>query len=282
MLEIDTLKTKLPPWLLLLLGSLMIAFLGITDYLTGAELSFSIFYLIPISGVTLLAGRGYGIAAALFSAGVWLAADLLGGSDYSHWLTPYWNSAVRTGYFLLHAFLLHGLTESIRTQKALSRTDPLTGTSNWRYFQECSVQEIQRAHRSKKPLTIAYIDLDNFKSVNDMQGHDAGDEVLRVFVRTAESDMRPADRLARIGGDEFAVLLPETDFAGADRVLGRIRDSLMEQMQLYEWPVTLSIGAVTFVAPPTSVETMINKADNLMYSVKKSGKNSIRHEQWPL
>ena len=161
--EIDAIKTKLPPWLLLLLGSIIVAFLGITDYLTGAELSFSIFYLIPISGVTLLAGRGYGIAAALFSAAVWLAADLLGGSRYSHWLTPYWNSAVRTGYFLLHTFLLHGLTEAIRTQKALSRTDPLTGTSNWRYFQECALQEIQRAQRSKKPLTIAYIDLDNSK-----------------------------------------------------------------------------------------------------------------------
>jgi len=100
-------------------------------------------------------------------------------------------------------------------------------------------------------------------------------------VETISNNIRPSDLLARTGGDEFALLFPDTDFASSAQVLNRLRENFQSIMTDKSYPVSLSIGTVTFTIVPSSLEEMLKKADTLMYSVKKEGKNNIKHEEWP-
>jgi diguanylate cyclase (GGDEF)-like protein len=159
--------------------------------------------------------------------------------------------------------------------------DPLTNAANWRFFEDFANREIQRDRRNKRSITIVYFDLDNFKTVNDTLGHDVGDDLLRTVSEITQSSLRPSDMLARVGGDEFALLLPSTDFSGAEAVLRRVRENVLNEMNSHGWPVTMSMGAVTFSTLPSTVGPMLKRADEVMYSVKRSGKNNLIHEQWP-
>ena len=256
-------------------------FIGVTDYITGSEISFSIFYMIPISIATLLSGRIGGSFASLFSATMWLVADLTAGSHYSYWILPYWNAFVRLGYFMLHTWLLSYLQILIQEQRLKALIDPLTGAYNWRYFEEYANKELERERRSKKPLTIAYFDLDNFKQINDTMGHEVGDQLLRTVTESIQGQLRPSDIFSRLGGDEFVLLLSETGYDEAATVLIRIKDVVISEINKKDWPVTLSIGAVTYKELPPSINPMIKRADDLMYNVKHEGKNNLKHIQCP-
>ncbi|MBI4540582.1 MAG: GGDEF domain-containing protein [Gemmatimonadetes bacterium] len=265
-----------------LLGSLfLVGFLGVTDFLTGAELSFSIFYLIPVTIATLRSGFWWGLGVSLASATVWLTADLGAGATYSLWLIPYWNAVVRLGYFTVHGYLLSRLTGRLAEEERRALFDPLTEAASWRYFREYAGKVIEGVRRSRAPVTAAYMDLDNFKAVNDRMGHDAGDHLLRTVADVVRGAIRGADMFARVGGDEFALLLPQTGSQEASALLLRLKKSLDEEMQRNGWPVSVSVGAVTFNVPPPSVDAMLKRADDLMYAVKSGGKNDVRLEQWP-
>jgi diguanylate cyclase (GGDEF)-like protein len=119
------------------------------------------------------------------------------------------------------------------------------------------------------------LDLDNFKRVNDTLGHAVGDELLACVADLLRRTLRASDTVGRLGGDEFALLLPETTAPAADALLQKLRGVLMDTMRAKQWPVTFSMGAAAFLDNPASVEEMIRTADELMYSVKKSGKNRI-------
>jgi diguanylate cyclase (GGDEF)-like protein len=232
--------------------------------------------------VTTLVGGGLaGLAISLVSAAAWLGADLLGGASYSHPLIPYWNATVRLGYFCLHTSLLVVLNTLIERMRDLGLRDPLTGASNWRYFHEIAQRELDVHRRDKRPITMAYVDIDNFKTINDTLGHDAGDDVLRTTAEVIQSQIRPGDILARVGGDEFALLFPAVDPPGADVVLQRVHGALQQTFEGNNWPVSVSVGAVTFTALPSSVEALVKRADDLMYQVKRAGKNNVVHETWP-
>ena len=264
-----------------LIGLALVALVGFLDFLTPAEISFSIFYLIPVSFAALAAGRLVAFPICFLCAIVWLRADLYSGAHYSHWLTPYWNAGMRLGYFTLHATLLSILLDRIEYESLLARQDPLTGASNWRHFEEYAFRELARARREQHPITVAYMDLDNFKSVNDTLGHDIGDDILCAVAKAVTSHIRVTDMLARVGGDEFAIMLPGADYAAADAVLRRLREMTQSEIRRQGWPVTLSVGAVTFTAIPSGVDAMIRQVDDLMYSVKQQGKNNLKHTQWP-
>jgi diguanylate cyclase (GGDEF)-like protein len=161
--------------------------------------------------------------------------------------------------------------------KELSREDPLTGALSRQGFIEVLEGESKRSRRYLHPLTVVYVDLDDFKLVNDRLGHEIGNSVLRVVARAMQSTLREVDFVARLGGDEFALLLPETAAENVRLVLDKLQTTLTEAMNPNDWWVTFSIGAVTFKNPLATAEEMIAKADELMYSAKLSGRNRIEH-----
>jgi len=256
---------------------ILVLSVGTADYLTGSEIGFSIFYLLPVTIATWYVGMPAGIALAVISAIAWLLVDQQ-EHVYRHSAIPYWNMGVRFGFFLIVLIILSRLKSAYEREKTMSSLDPLTGALNGRAFQERANDEIERARRYGRPFTVAYIDLDNFKVVNDRFGHNTGNIVLRSVADTARGNVRATDIVARLGGDEFALLFPETGEESARMALDKISSLLSVSLEENGWPVTLSIGAVTFRKPPDSVDRMLLAADTLMYAAKHDGKNRILHE----
>jgi diguanylate cyclase (GGDEF)-like protein len=270
---------KQPKLLLIGVGILLVLLIGIIDYLTGIYISLAIFYLIPIIFITWLVSRWSGLFISLLSTVVWFIADTaLENSPYA--LIPYWNAAVRFSFFVIIAYLLSALKIAYEREKRLARTDMLTGAINRYYFMELLQAEINRNRRYGHPLTVAYIDVDNFKMVNDSFGHSTGDKLLHLIANTIKRQIRTTDVIARLGGDEFALLLLESSYESARIVLHRVHKQLMQTTQTQSWAVSFSIGAVTFIRVPDSVDvnTVVEQADELMYAVKHSGKNRLEHK----
>lgn len=145
-------------------------------------------------------------------------------------------------------------------------------------FYEVASAELNRQGRYPRLMTLAFVDLDNFKEVNDRHGHKIGDMALVAVANAMRAATRTTDILSRLGGDEFALLLPETDLEGARRLLQRLSADVAQAMAASYWPVSCSIGAVTFDTPPDNVDAIITAADHLMYRVKASGKSAVRIE----
>ena len=250
---------------------------GLAEVLTEPGVSFTLLYLAPIAFVTWFAGPWLGVAICALGAEVWLLADLTHAMGV-HRPTPYWNAALELGVFILVAVLLSSLKTRLRREEALAREDPLTGLPNRRTFFEAAERELARLRRHSMPLTVAYIDVDDFKRINDRLGHQAGDAVLALIASELRRSIREVDVGARIGGDEFALLLPGTDAATARILLDRLNGTLRIAMETAGWALTFSIGAVTFSEPPETAEEMVRRVDQLMYDVKGAGKNALRHE----
>jgi diguanylate cyclase (GGDEF)-like protein len=265
----------------ILLGFTFIGIIGILDFLTGYEIGFSLFYVFPISLTTWLIGRRLGILASLTSAGIWLWADIASGHSYSHPLIPLWNSLIRLSFFIIITILLSSVRNTMKHERELARLDSLTGAVNSRFFSDLVQMEIDRFQRYERPFTLTYIDLDNFKTVNDQFGHAVGDQVLCTIVGYAKKHLRKVDVVARLGGDEFAMLLPETNQDDARVALAKLHSGLLEEMKQNKWPITFSIGVLTCnAAPPTKTSELVTIADKLMYSVKRSSKNAIKYSTY--
>jgi diguanylate cyclase (GGDEF)-like protein len=154
----------------------------------------------------------------------------------------------------------------------------LTGLVNKGGFYQVVSAEIEVCRRYKRTLSIAYIDCDNFKAVNDKFGHHVGDDLLRVISKTMLRKLRSSDLPGRLGGDEFAVMLPETNAEACRMVVEMLQQRLLHEMTEHGWPVTFSIGIATFLRMPPSIEDMIRQADKLMYAVKHTSKGAIKQE----
>lgn len=248
---------------------------GILDYLTGYEISFAVFYLVPVGIAAWCAGRPLGFAFSMSSALVWYIAERAAGYPYHHAAIPIWNASVRLSFFLIIALLLSALRERLAAERNLARLDTLTGALNGRAFVERLDHDLVLAARARTPLTLAYIDLDDFKGINDVFGHGAGDLVLRSVTRALTEGTRRADSVARLGGDEFAVILPGTDLDGAMHIMSKLAGKLNESLEPAIRPVSCSIGAVVFREQPRDATDAVAAADRLMYEAKSRGKNAI-------
>jgi diguanylate cyclase (GGDEF)-like protein len=260
-----------------LMGFTLVACFGVIDYLTGKEISITLFYLIPIFLVVWFADERLGLVISAVSAITWFLTDFANSRNYSNITIYVWNTLIRLGFFIVGSRLLSELKKALRANQLLARVDYVTGAVSVRYFYELVQTEVSRSQRSKRPLTLAYIDLDNFKAINDRLGHITGDKVLRVITESVQRHIRPSDIFARLGGDEFILLLPETGAEEVRQVLARIHLSLVNEMLRYGWVVTFSIGVVTFNQLPRSVDEMVKIADDVMYSVKTTTKNGVRY-----
>ena len=257
-------------------GFLLICLVGLADYAVGYEVNLSMFYLIPIALATWFADQNFGFAMSLLSAVLWLAAAIGSGHSYSRPILYAWNTAVRLAFFLVGVYLVSKLRRSQEMQQVLARTDFISGAVNTRYFNELLEMEVERLRRYPHPFTLVFIDVDNFKTVNDRFGHRAGDNVIRFIASELKRQLRSSDITARLGGDEFALLLPCTDQSAAEVVISKLSNDLTAKMRRNNWPITFSMGALTCEAAPNSSEDLIEMADKIMYAVKNSTKNNVR------
>ncbi len=260
-------------WLLFGVGVAFTVLLGIMDQMSGNQSSFSLLYLIPVALAAWFMEEVSAVITAAACTITWMVAGASGGVAQNELLV---DVIVRFAFFLIVALLLTRLSRTLKAEQRLARTDHVTGAVNARFFTELTQMEIRRFARYRRVFTVAYIDLDNFKGVNDRFGHITGDLVLRRVTQTLRRCLRDTDVVARLGGDEFAVLMPETDEAAARSVLSQIKANLLTEMRNHHWPVTFSIGVVSFHTVPQTVNDLIKTADELMYTIKAAGKNEIR------
>ena len=273
---------KRPKWTLLGLAWIATCCIGVIDYRVTFDISLSVFYLLPIAFTAWLIRRGWGIIISIFSALLWFVAATHAASLYPEmtpypWL-PYWNTAVMLTFFTLVSYLLGSLKLAYERQIYYARTDQLTEAANRRWFFEILKYEMKKFMRYEHPFTLVYFDLDNFKGVNDKFGHKIGDKLLKNITKIIKENIRDIDVLGRMGGDEFALFLPETNYHSASIALKRMHQKLIHIFEEQYHDVGLSIGAVTFISMPPSVDDMMDKADKLMYEAKKDTASYIRHE----
>jgi diguanylate cyclase (GGDEF)-like protein len=246
------------------------------DYATGIELRVFPLYFLPVLGIALRFGRAPGLAAAAGCAAAWELSNHLAGMRGSRPAVTIGNLAVMSIAFGSVALLAAAQRDWLRRERAISRTDSLTGLLNGRGLFEAAAVELARSTRYRHPLTMAYLDLDDFKQINDRFGHARGDAVLVAVAHALRRSCRSTDLVARLGGDEFVILLPETDRDAAEAALAKVRSRVEEAGGHHDWKVTASIGAVSFAKPPADVETLVREADAAMYVAKAGGKNSLR------
>ncbi|WP_338519948.1 sensor domain-containing diguanylate cyclase [Alteromonas gracilis] len=178
---------------------------------------------------------------------------------------------------------LRELSEVNQELERLNAIDPLTGVHNRRHFDKRLRSEGRRSRREQTPLSLAIIDVDHFKAVNDKYGHDGGDECLihvtRIFQKLIQ---RPTDDLCRIGGEEFAIILPNTDLEGARYVIETMREALEASPLLYNGEqVTLTASAgvsTTIIRDEDHAQVLFRHADELLYQAKSAGRNNVKHE----
>lgn len=257
-------------------GALLgVGIIGTLDFFTSYELTLSIFYLGPIALAAWYGGREAGFAIALISGVTWTVVDLSTGHIYSNQSLLVWNALVRLAFLVIISGLLAALRVHLEAERRLARMDILTGVLNRHAFTEQLDYTIAMAARERKPMAVAYIDIDDFKRVNDTQGHAGGDRILQLIARVLRESIRRTDLVARLGGDEFALVLPNTDLAGAEQLIAKTTQMLRDALRSEPLAVTCSVGVVAFQSPPQTAEEAITAADSLMYKVKHEGKNAV-------
>ncbi len=245
------------------------------DWYTGGY-AVIFLYLLPVALVAwrlgAISGAFWAVAAALSWAVVAVAVrdyDLAGAG---------WNGLIRLATFLALAAILAAFRREHDAVRTLAGTDHLTAVHDTQSFRELVELELSRALRYNRPFTLAYLDVDGFRTVNAEFGHTAGDQALRLVANTIRDNIRSMDSVARLGGDEFALLFPETGQGAAEVALKKIQSRLVAATGRRSLALTFTVGGVICVGAPESVDELIHRAESLMYEAKKDGGAGIRTE----
>ncbi len=256
---------------------LFIILIGFFDFVTGAHISMLLFYALPIFLSSWFCGKTEGIVVAAAATASWLFVNVLHHSPEESDAVLSWNALTRLGIFMLIAYavsLQAQLRKSLAREKLRASTDGLTGLLNKTAFRERAEEEIHRTQRYNHPLSLAFIDLDNFKQVNDNQGHARGDKLLQNVSNSIMQTIRKTDIAGRVGGDEFAVFFPETGEEQVRHAVEKLVLALDIVTSQSGWQVTASIGVVTCKGSCDSYDALLGRADKLMYLAKEKGKNA--------
>jgi diguanylate cyclase (GGDEF)-like protein len=258
-------------WMLVAL--LLVAVIALLDLTGGPEIHLFVFYLLPV----LLTTWCLGLRAGLCLCGLCVVASMGGGwrDGAALGADDYVTALARLLMFTLAAVGWWELGQMSAALAELSLIDPLTGLSNRRACILRGEAELSRMRRNGECLSLMFIDLDNFKEVNDRHGHKAGDRLLSAMAAKLLDLLRKSDLAARLGGDEFAVILPATNGASSVLVAETILDQLGKLMGEHRVVVTASIGIATYRCAPARFEDALQAADELMYQIKKSGKRGV-------
>jgi diguanylate cyclase (GGDEF)-like protein len=241
---------------------------------TAPEVRLGVLYVIPVLLIAWHDGLAWGIAFALATCVLRLAV----GIDQMPPATPLVARLVNeAAYLAVVGVAVAGLSQLRRTQaqlRQLATHDQLTDVLNVRAFSDELGQELGRNRRYGRPLALIYLDLDDFKRVNDAHGHATGDAVLRLVADAMRAAVRQADVVGRLGGDEFAVLMPETDGAVANAAATRLASNIRSVFRGTP-SVTASIGVVSWTGTDADTDDLLRKADQAMYEAKRAGKDRV-------
>jgi diguanylate cyclase (GGDEF)-like protein len=253
---------------------LLTLFLYWLDDVTPSDARLGVLYIIPVLLVTWTEGLLWGIIFALVTTGF---REAIAWVQMPLHAPLVWRVLSGLAYLAVLAVAMAGLQMLRRSQAQMARLitlDSLTDVLNARAFADRLGQELDRNRRYPRPLALLYMDLDNFKVINDTHGHQTGDAVLRLVADAMRSSVRQTDVVGRLGGDEFAVLMPETDAALADAAAKRLIAGLRNIFKGTP-NVTASIGVVSCTDTDASTDDLLRRADQAMYDAKKSGKDRV-------
>ena len=241
---------------------------------TPPEARLGVLYIIPVLLITWTDGLIWGIVFGIASIFMREAVAWVQMPDS----TPLgWRVVNAAAYVAVVALAMAGLQTLRRSQAQLAQLvtqDVLTNVLNARAFADRLGQELERNRRYPRPMALIYMDLDNFKVINDTHGHQTGDAVLRLVADAMRTSVRTADVVGRLGGDEFGVLMPETDAQLADAAAKRLVAGLRNVFKGTP-NVTASIGVVSCTATDASTDDLLRRADQAMYDAKKAGKDRV-------
>jgi diguanylate cyclase (GGDEF)-like protein len=258
-----------------------VSLVGAIDHFTGTEIRVLSLYFVPLALAGWQLKRTGAVFASLFATFVWPLAQYTSGVRYSSAAIWSINILTQAAAFFTVGLLVAEHAKRLRVEESLSRTDALTGLRNRRVLVDEATMTLELCKRHARPVSVAYIDLDNFKQVNDSYGHARGDQVLKECASIIASSLRSTDLAARFGGDEFALLLPETSPKDAVALMERVRMNLANNAGLQSMGVTATIGVIGEEVSRTAIEDLLSRADARMYEAKSSGKNRVFGQDVP-
>lgn len=253
--------------------------LGAIRVATAAEFAFASLGLLPVLLIAWIAGRASGMVCAGLAATTWLIGDIASERDYSSDWIPWANGLTRFAAYGIAVALADQVRVQLLREHERAIRDQLTGLLNRHALGEVGSREVDRSRRYAHPLAVAFIDLDNFKRLNDCQGHGSGDAALRAAAAALQATARSTDILARWGGDEFVLLLPELDADAAVLAGRRISDALRTALRGFPG-VSASVGVAWFEAADRPFAELLHAADGVMYLAKQAGKDGLRVQQF--
>jgi diguanylate cyclase (GGDEF)-like protein len=263
--------------LLPLLGVALVVILDrLFDHELGANLGVTLLMVFPIFWAARSSGAKSGILVAGIGCLLWVASDALARSPAHPGPFPFAVAGIHLAIFAM-AIALAMERRRLLVARGMATTDFLTGVANRRGFHEALTREIERCRRYRTPMTLLYLDCDEFKTVNDTLGHPAGNRLLAAIASVLKANTRAADVVGRLGGDEFAVLLAEAPAQRSAEIVARLQRELGATMAPGMPSVTFSIGAITFDSAPPEPTEAIRIADSLMYEAKRTGKDRVVH-----
>lgn len=259
-------------WRLVLIVSEIILITALHYEVASAYYSLGVLYCLPIIQASRLSASRTGSSGALIPAVTGVLGAVAWSIADSAVLWPFPLDALALNIFIraVTFTVLAQVMTTLFKERKYSRKDALTGLANRLEFFERFELEQLRSERSGAPYSVLFVDIDQFKVLNDTRGHHTGDEALKALARVFAENSRKLDTVARIGGDEFALLFPSTDGKTCETLIERITLVANGKFSEQGWPITLSTGYVTETGKKRSAEDVLREADEKMYSIKKA------------